>query len=76
MLIPSYYDAPDRQERSIRMRGDDPRHESMFSYVTPEQRVRADHPLRPIRTMVDAVLGEMGFDAQAIAELRRKGVVA
>ena len=24
----------------------------------------------------DSVLGEMGFDAQAIAELRRKGVVA
>jgi hypothetical protein len=51
MLIPSYYDALDRQERSIRMRGDDPRHESMFSYVTPEKRVRADHPLRPIRQM-------------------------
>jgi len=31
MLIPSYYDAPDRQEGSISMRGDDPRHESMFS---------------------------------------------
>ena len=56
MLIPSYYDAPDRQEGSISMRGDDPRHESMFSYVTPEQRVRADHPLRPIRRMVDAAL--------------------
>ena len=38
MVIPPYYDAPDRQERSIRMRGDDPRHESMFSYVTPEKR--------------------------------------
>ena len=35
-MIPSYYDAPDRQERSISMRGDDPRHESMFSYITPE----------------------------------------
>src|SRR5262245_64202579 len=38
------------------MRGDDPRHESMFSYVTPEQRVRPDHPLRPIRQMTDAAL--------------------
>jgi len=38
------------------MRGDDPRHESMFSYVTPEARVRADHPLRPIRRMTDAAL--------------------
>jgi transposase len=56
MLIPSYYDAPDRQERSMPMRGDDPRHESMFSYVTPEKRVRPDHPLRPIRRMTDAAL--------------------
>ena len=38
------------------MRGDDPRHDSMFSYVTPEARVRADHPLRPIRRMTDAAL--------------------
>src|SRR5512138_2194072 len=56
MRIPLYYDAPDRQERSIRMRGDDARHESMFRYVTPEKRVRADHPLRPIRRMTDAAL--------------------
>src|SRR5687767_5708088 len=59
MLIPSYYDAPGRQKRSISMRGDDPRHESMFSYVTPEQRVRADHPLRPIRRMTDAVMARL-----------------
>ena len=38
------------------MRGDDPRHDPMFSYVTPEARVRADHPLRPIRRMTDAAL--------------------
>ena len=59
MLIPSYYDAPDGQEGSIPMRGDDPRHESMFSYVTPEKRVRADHPLRPIRRMTDAALMQL-----------------
>jgi len=41
------------------MRGDDPRHEAMFSYVTPEARVRADHPLRPIRRMVDAALARL-----------------
>jgi len=41
------------------MRGDDPRHESMFSYVTPEARVRPDHPLRPIRRMTDATLGRL-----------------
>ncbi len=38
------------------MRGDDPRHDAMFSYITPEARVRADHPLRPIRRMTDAAL--------------------
>ena len=59
MLIPSYYDAPGCLERSIPMRGDDPRHESMFSYVTPEKRVRADHPLRPIRQMTDAALARL-----------------
>ena len=28
----------------------------MFSYVTPDKRVRADHPPRPIRRMTDAAL--------------------
>lgn len=41
------------------MRGDTPDHESMFSYVTPEARVRADHPLRPIRRTVDAALARL-----------------
>jgi len=56
MMIPAYYDAPDHPEGSVLMRGDDPRHDAMFSYVTPEARVRADHPLRPIRKMTDAAL--------------------
>lgn len=55
-MIPAYYDAPDHPEGSVPMRGDDPRHDAMFSYVTPEARVRADHPLRPIRKMTDAAL--------------------
>jgi transposase len=38
------------------MRGDDLQQDAMFSYVSPEQRVPADHPLRPIRRMVDEVL--------------------
>jgi transposase len=38
------------------MRGDHVRQPAMFSYVSPEQRVPADHPLRPIRQMVDEVL--------------------
>lgn len=31
----------------------------MFSYVSAEQRVPKDHPLRAVRTLVDAVLREM-----------------
>jgi len=38
------------------MRGDDLQQDAMFSYVSPEQRVPAAHPLRPIRRMVDQVL--------------------
>jgi transposase len=38
------------------MRGDDQDTGAMFSYLSPEARVRADHPLRPIRQMTDAAL--------------------
>jgi transposase len=31
----------------------------VFSYISPEQRVRKDHPLRPIRTMVDEILKQL-----------------
>ena len=41
------------------MRGSDPKQDGMFSYVSPEQRVPAEHPLRPLRTMVDDILKEM-----------------
>ena len=41
------------------MRGDDNQQEGMFSYISPEKRVPADHPLRPIRKMVDQILKEM-----------------
>src|SRR6267142_4666560 len=59
MLIPTYYDAPDSLQGSGLMRGDDPRHDAMFSYVTPKARVRPDHPLRPIRRMTDAALARL-----------------
>ncbi|MCH9047296.1 MAG: IS5 family transposase [SAR324 cluster bacterium] len=38
------------------MRGQDAQQAQMFSYIVPEQRVPADHPLRPIRKMVDEAL--------------------
>jgi transposase len=41
------------------MRGDDRQQGAMWSYISPEQRVPADHPLREIREMVNAVLKDM-----------------
>src|ERR1700738_461542 len=38
------------------MRGDERVQDSMFSYLTLEQRVPQDHPLRKIRTLTDGVL--------------------
>ena len=42
-----------------RMRGEDERQDAMFSYLSPEQRVPAEHPLRPIRRMVDEALKQL-----------------
>jgi hypothetical protein len=41
------------------MRGDDRQPDAMFTYVSAEQRVPADHPLRAIRALVDEVLRDM-----------------
>jgi len=41
------------------MRGDDQQQSHVFSYLSPEARVRKDHPLRAIRTMVDEVLTQL-----------------
>jgi len=41
------------------MRGDDNQQEGIFSYISPEKRVPTEHPLRPIRKMVDEILKEM-----------------
>jgi transposase len=41
------------------MRGDDLNQSPMFSYLSPEERVPGDHPLRAIRRMTDAALQEM-----------------
>jgi transposase len=47
------------------MRGQDHQQSNMFSYLSPEQRVRADHPLRAIRAMADKALANLSgrFDA-------------
>ena len=39
------------------MRGDDLQQDGLFSYLSPEQRVPRNHPLRRLRPLVDEVLG-------------------
>jgi transposase len=41
------------------MRGEDLQQHELFSYGSLEERVPADHPLRPIRAMVDEALRDM-----------------
>lgn len=48
------------------MRGSDERSGSLFSYVDLEARVRRDHPLRPIREIANAALGELSEDFGAL----------
>lgn len=48
------------------MRGADRQQSTMFSYISAEQRVPRDHPLRPIRAMADAALKELGPRFEAI----------
>ena len=61
------------------MRGNDEQQGAVFSYVSAEQRIGADHPLRRIRAMTDAALRELSgeFDALYAAggrpRLRRNG---
>ncbi|MGH9632441.1 MAG: transposase, partial [Bryobacteraceae bacterium] len=47
------------------MRGVDHQQADMYSYLSPEARVRGDHPLRAIRAMADQALANMSvrFDS-------------
>src|SRR5262245_31271131 len=44
------------------MRGSEQVQESMFSYISAEKRVPKEHPLRPLREMVDEILATMNGD--------------
>ena len=48
------------------MRGNDEQSGHLFSYLSPEQRVPADHPLRPIRAMTDQALRRLSPRFEAI----------
>src|ERR1700683_726194 len=41
------------------MRGNDAQQAEMWSYVSPEERVPHDHPLRPLRAMTDEALQQL-----------------
>lgn len=48
------------------MRGSDDHTEHLFSYLSPEQRIPADHPLRAIRQMTNDALRELSGDFAAV----------
>ena len=48
------------------MRGEDIHQDRLYSYVSPEQRVPADHPLRAIRGMANTVLERLSPQLQAL----------
>jgi hypothetical protein len=48
------------------MRGIDHQQSLLFSYLSPETRVRKDHPLRAIRVMVDEVLMQLSRGRSAL----------
>lgn len=48
------------------MRGEDRKQAGMFSYISPEQRVPKDHPLRAIRVMTDAALGSLSGEFEKL----------
>jgi transposase len=45
--------------KEVPMRGENREQDGVFSYISAEQRVPKDHPLRAIRALVDEVLREM-----------------
>jgi len=57
------------------MRGSDVQQSAMFSYLSPEQRVPADHPLRAIRQICDKILAELsGLFETMYSEIGRPSV--
>src|SRR6202162_3037823 len=57
------------------MRGLDLQQSAMFSYLSPEQRVPADHPLRAVRQVTDTILMQMSrLFAQMYSRIGRPSI--
>src|ERR1700752_122436 len=57
------------------MRGPDHQQAAMFSYLSPEQRVPSDHPLRAIRLITDTLLKEMSrFFSRMYSQIGRPSI--
>lgn len=48
------------------MRGSDSHQDGMFRYLSPAERVPQDHPLRPIKAMVNQALSDLWAEFQAM----------
>ena len=55
------------------MRGHDEQTTHMFSYLSPEQRVPADHPLRAVRALTDEALQTMSRRFASLYAMYRHG---
>lgn len=57
------------------MRGPDIKQSAMFSYLSPEQRVPADHPLRKVREITDQILKSLSqVFGQMYARVGRRSI--
>jgi hypothetical protein len=56
------------------MRGNDLQQAEMWSYVSPEERVPHDHPLRPLRAMTDEALRQLHLAPTTYVDLRLASV--
>jgi transposase len=57
------------------MRGPDHQQSAMFSYLSPEQRVPSDHPLRAIRLLTDTILAQLSqVFSRMYAKLGRRSI--
>jgi len=52
------------------MRSPDQQQLGMFSYVSVEQRVPADHPIRKLRVLVDTILAGLDAEFASVVSLK------